>query len=255
MKILIIDDDVSFRELLRTMLTKFSSSFYKFEVSEATNLENALIVAKETSPDIVFFDLFLPDAELHEAYHFIGELKASTFIIAVSNTDRQDVVVDSMLAGARDFVSKKMLLNPDSLKERMEKICDIIKKEGDDDRKMSVTDKTVELTRHMMNDNDLKNLIDFCNWAKYNLIPELKKIDKLHKTVYESNGSPSLKQEIETIKRDLTDLKKIKDESVDITVDGDDEEKKNGPFWIGLFGFLGTIATGLIALLYKIFYH
>lgn len=236
---------------------KFSESFYKFEIFEATNLENALIMARETSPDIIFFDLFLPDAELHEAYHFIGELKSEAFIIAVSNTDRQDVVVDSMAAGARDFVSKKMLLNVESLKDRLQKVCDIIKKESKVDyRKVIVDPETINLAQSTMTKDDLKNLIDFSNWAKYNLVPALKRVDKLHSTVYESNGSPSLKQEIDILKREFEVIKKKAEETID--PDGEDDagaEKRNGPFWVGLFSFLSTIAAGLIAMLYKIFSH
>lgn len=67
-KILIVDDNESNRKVLQLKLKK-----YKFEIFEAANGNQALLILKNTLPDIMFVDLNMPELNGYELYKKICE--------------------------------------------------------------------------------------------------------------------------------------------------------------------------------------
>ena len=62
---------------------------------------------------------------------------------------------------------------------------------------------------------ELKSLIEFSTFAKANLETVQKKIEKMYQTIYEGNGTPSMKQDIAELKDSIGDIKKKLDESLE----------------------------------------
>lgn len=254
MKILIIDDDQSYRTLFKTLFDKLSGAFYSQEIIESINLETAILAVKEHDPEVIFLDIFLPDADVHEVFHQIEIFKNRAYIVAISNTDNSQTIIDVMKAGADDFVSKKDLLSIETLQKKLEDIYKILKDRSadfKDDRKPFIDSAVVDLAKHRLTDNDLAEMIEFLNWSKYNLSKMSERVEKLYKTMFETNGTPSMKEQVSTA---IDDLNELKQQIEGLSEEADEEEmKKGGLFWTGFFGFLSAVATALIALIIKIF--
>jgi len=78
MKILIVDDEQLARQRLRHML---SSSDEHTIVGEAANGEQALILAQNHKPDLVFMDIRMPGMDGIEAANYLSHLESSPAIV------------------------------------------------------------------------------------------------------------------------------------------------------------------------------
>ncbi len=78
-RILIIDDDVSVRKLLRAMLEKSN-----YEVVEAADGEEGINQFKQYLPDLVITDLIMPGKEGLETIKDIKNIDPNSKIIAIS---------------------------------------------------------------------------------------------------------------------------------------------------------------------------
>lgn len=101
-KILIVDDAAFMRLVLKTMLEKNG-----FEViGEAVNGLEAIEKYKALSPDLVTMDITMPVMEGIEAVKRIKEVDSGAKIIMCSAMGQQTMVVQSLQAGAKDFIVK-----------------------------------------------------------------------------------------------------------------------------------------------------
>ncbi|WP_422660053.1 response regulator [Paenibacillus sp. EC2-1] len=101
-KILIVDDAAFMRLVLKTMLEKNG-----FEVvGEAANGLEAIEKYKTLTPDLVTMDITMPVMEGIEAVKRIKEVDGGAKIIMCSAMGQQTMVVQSLQAGARDFIVK-----------------------------------------------------------------------------------------------------------------------------------------------------
>jgi two-component system KDP operon response regulator KdpE len=98
--VLVVDDEPQIRRALRTSLEA-----HGYEVQTAGNGEEALVVAAEQAPDLVFLDLGLPDIDGTEV---IRRLRAFSEVpvIVLSVRDQQADKVAALDAGADDYVTK-----------------------------------------------------------------------------------------------------------------------------------------------------
>ncbi len=78
-KIILIDDDDEFREMLRRMLEGAG-----YTVREAPNGKVGVQIFKEDAPDLVITDLFMPEQEGLETIRELIRLDPKTKIIAIS---------------------------------------------------------------------------------------------------------------------------------------------------------------------------
>lgn len=110
-RILIVDDEVPIRRLLRTTL-----SAQRFEVVEAGNAAAALIQLQQAPPDLVLLDLGLPDRDGLDLLRDIRAL-SEVPVIVLSSRDQESGKVQALDGGADDYVTK-----PFGAKELMARI-------------------------------------------------------------------------------------------------------------------------------------
>jgi DNA-binding NarL/FixJ family response regulator len=102
-KILIVDDQVLFREALNTLL----SVHMEFDVvGEAGNGEEAIRLASVKHPNIILMDLRMPVMDGVEATRKIKELDNSIHVIVLTTFDDDDDVVNALRAGAVGYLMK-----------------------------------------------------------------------------------------------------------------------------------------------------
>lgn len=102
-RVLIVDDQVHNRELLKVMLMSEG-----FELSTATSGEEALAAVAENPPDLILLDVMMPGMSGHEV---AAKLKGDTvskhipIILITANDERSDRLL-GLSAGADDFLTK-----------------------------------------------------------------------------------------------------------------------------------------------------
>jgi two-component system KDP operon response regulator KdpE len=99
-RILIVDDEVPIRRLLRTTL-----SAQRFEVVEAGNAAAALTQLQQEPPDLVLLDLGLPDRDGLDLLRDIRAL-SEVPVIVLSSRDQESGKVQALDGGADDYVTK-----------------------------------------------------------------------------------------------------------------------------------------------------
>lgn len=100
MKILVVDDDPAMRELLRVILEPAS-----FDVLVAESGEQAILLTKEASPDLIILDLMMPDMDGWQVCKAIREF-SNLPILILSALDSPGIVAETLNAGADDFLIK-----------------------------------------------------------------------------------------------------------------------------------------------------
>ena len=90
------------REMLKHLLlgTEFEV------VGEAENAAEALATYADASPDLVLMDIIMPDVSGIEAVRQLIALDPNVRVVMCSALDQQSTVVESLEAGALDFVTK-----------------------------------------------------------------------------------------------------------------------------------------------------
>ena len=100
--ILICDDAAFMRMMIKDILTKNGYNI----AGEAENGLKAIEKYKETSPDLVLMDITMPEMDGIQALKEIKKLDPSALVIMCSAMGQQAMVIESIQAGARDFIVK-----------------------------------------------------------------------------------------------------------------------------------------------------
>ena len=101
-KIMIVDDAAFMRMMLRDILTKAG-----YEIAgEAENGLKAIEKYKEVSPDLVLMDITMPELDGIGAVKQIKAVDPGAKIIMCSAMGQQAMVLESIQAGAKDFIVK-----------------------------------------------------------------------------------------------------------------------------------------------------
>jgi two-component system KDP operon response regulator KdpE len=98
--ILVVDDEVSIRRLLRVALERAS-----YKVKEAANGREAIEMIAAEDPALVFLDLGLPDRDGLELIPLIRK-QSQAIILIVSARDATEEKVTALDLGAADYVTK-----------------------------------------------------------------------------------------------------------------------------------------------------
>ncbi|HEX6009046.1 MAG TPA: response regulator [Actinomycetota bacterium] len=98
--ILVVDDEPQIRRALRTSLEA-----HGYQVRTASNGTEAIEVAAEAAPDLVFLDLGLPDLDGTQVIERVRSF-SDVPVIVISVRDRQTDKVEALDAGADDYVMK-----------------------------------------------------------------------------------------------------------------------------------------------------
>ncbi len=101
-RVLIVDDAAFMRMMIKDILSKNG-----YEVAgEAENGIRAVEKYKELTPDLVLMDITMPEMNGIEAVKNIKALDPGAKIVMCSAMGQQAMVIESIQAGARDFIVK-----------------------------------------------------------------------------------------------------------------------------------------------------
>lgn len=100
--ILICDDAAFMRMMIKDILTKNGYNV----AGEAENGVKAVEKYKELSPDLVLMDITMPEMDGIQALKEIKKLDGGAMVIMCSAMGQQAMVIESIQAGAKDFIVK-----------------------------------------------------------------------------------------------------------------------------------------------------
>ena len=103
-KILVVDDDVAIRVLLRRTLGSMPDA----EIIEAENGAEALGLAHEQRPDLILLDIMMP---VMDGIEFLKKSAANEQlsripVMMISALAERERIIDSVSHGARDYIVK-----------------------------------------------------------------------------------------------------------------------------------------------------
>lgn len=103
--ILIMDDALFMRKILSDILSEEGHKI----AGEAENAKEAVELYKKLKPDIITMDIIMPEIDginTLKAIKQILKFDKSARIVIVSAMGQQDMVVEAIQAGAKDFIVK-----------------------------------------------------------------------------------------------------------------------------------------------------
>ena len=100
--ILICDDAAFMRMMIKDILTKNGYNV----AGEAENGAKAVEKYNEIKPDLVLMDITMPEMDGIQALKKIKESDSSALVIMCSAMGQQAMVIESIQAGAKDFIVK-----------------------------------------------------------------------------------------------------------------------------------------------------
>ena len=100
--ILISDDAAFMRMMIKDILTKNGYNV----VGEAENGARAVEKYNELKPDLVLMDITMPEMDGIQALKKVKENDPSALVIMCSAMGQQAMVIESIQAGAKDFIVK-----------------------------------------------------------------------------------------------------------------------------------------------------
>jgi two-component system chemotaxis response regulator CheY len=120
-RVLVVDDALYMRTMIRDIL----GGTGRFEVvGEASNGREAVERYVELSPDLVTMDIVMPELDGIEATREILGRNPSAIIIMCSALGQEALVIESIAAGAKDFIVKPFTA------EKVLKVVDNVLKAG-----------------------------------------------------------------------------------------------------------------------------
>ena len=100
--VLIVDDAAFMRMMIKDILSKNGYNV----VGEAENGAKAVEKFNDLSPDLVIMDITMPEMDGIEAVKAIKGIDSDANIIMCSAMGQQAMVIESIQAGAKDFIVK-----------------------------------------------------------------------------------------------------------------------------------------------------
>lgn len=101
-KVLIVDDAAFMRMMIKDILTKNGYNI----AGEAENGVKAIEKYSEVKPDLVLMDITMPEMDGIEALKKIKQADPGASVIMCSAMGQQAMVIESIQAGAKDFIVK-----------------------------------------------------------------------------------------------------------------------------------------------------
>ena len=243
MTILLVEDEASCREIIKIHLLKFKDSFYSLEIYEAENVTVAKEIYDQREPDMVILDGSLPDSPFEETLKIIPRFADKSAVIILTNQEKMEGVAQAFKLGAVDYLTKQVLTNGKDFVKTLQSAWSNYERQRIRQtgafptlRAKQVSEELVSVAEKQMTQPELKSLIEFSQFARANIDSLQKKIDKVYQTIFEGNGTPSMKQDISEVKDGLEEIKKKLDDSVEL------DKAKSSERW----KFLGIIAVPIL---------
>ena len=108
-KVLLIEDNKTFREMFKKMLV---SRFLDVSIVEAENCSDGLASVEIDHPDLIFTDIKLPDGNGLECIEKIKAIYPKIIIVVLSLSDFSEYDLAAKDAGALHYISKYSLNEP-----------------------------------------------------------------------------------------------------------------------------------------------
>lgn len=116
LKVVIVDDSDFYRGIIRKMLAEEGVTI----VGEAASAEAALVVIKDSKPDVVITDIVMPEISGIELTEKINQNFPDISVIVISSLSQEHIVLEAIGAGASDFIAKPV--QKQQLMDSLEKI-------------------------------------------------------------------------------------------------------------------------------------
>lgn len=114
-RVLIVDDAAFMRMMIKNVLTQNG-----YEVAgEASNGQEALVLYEKVKPDLVTLDITMPEMDGIQTLKELLRIDPSANVIMVTAMGQQQLVIEAIQVGAKDFVVKPF--QPDRLIEAVRK--------------------------------------------------------------------------------------------------------------------------------------
>ena len=117
--VLIVDDLTFIKIVLRDIIEKAGFRV----VGEASNGEQAITLYQDTRPDVVLMDITMPGMDGLTALKKIREIDPAARVIICSALGQQQLIVQAIQLGARDFIVKPF--QPQRVVAALKKALDI----------------------------------------------------------------------------------------------------------------------------------
>lgn len=183
MRILCIDDDITFVTMYKSILQKHCPE--DDEIFTAMDAESGIALFNEYPADIVITDLIMPETSGLDVLKHVKEKNPMTEVIVVTGQESVDSAVEAMKLGARDYMTKP--LNHDLLIEKIENIREYIERgnEAEEYRfakeaieegaSRTITELEIKLSVYMELAENAQKLIEG-NDSQSDVIQNLKKL-------------------------------------------------------------------------------
>lgn len=101
-QILLVDDS----DFTRTHISQMLDSTPYQVVAEARNATEATNILQDRSVHLAIVDVVMPEVSGIELANYISENFPETAVIMISSLGQESIVIDSISAGASDFIQK-----------------------------------------------------------------------------------------------------------------------------------------------------
>ena len=105
MTVMVVEDTAMMRRRLREVLVKELKVAEK-NIYEMANGHEAVNQYKIVNPDYVLLDIFMPGIDGVETMRQLKAIDPDAYVVMVTSSSTRRVVIDSILAGARDYIKK-----------------------------------------------------------------------------------------------------------------------------------------------------
>lgn len=117
-RVMLVDDTAFMRRMLRDILAREGFEI----VAEAGNGREAVEAYRQARPDLVIMDITMPEMDGIAAVREIVSGDPAARIVMCSALGQQELIVEALESGARDFVVKPFL--PHKVLEAVHKVID-----------------------------------------------------------------------------------------------------------------------------------
>lgn len=115
-KVIIVDDSDFSRSIIRKILIEEGYQV----VAEANSAENAMLLLKDYTPNIIITDIVMPEISGIELTLTLSKKFPEISVIVVSSLSQEHIVLEAISAGASDFIAKP--IDKQQLIDSVEKI-------------------------------------------------------------------------------------------------------------------------------------
>lgn len=135
MKIMIVDDAVFIRKVLKGILSELGYNV----VAEASTGKDAVEQAAKVKPDIITLDITLPDMSGIDVLKEIKRVLPSVQVVMVSALSGQEAVMQALREGAVNYITKPF--SKEKIESVLKSVCESIEPKRDEENKSEKKEK------------------------------------------------------------------------------------------------------------------